>query len=108
MVILSRDEALGVLHTAMVAPGLPSGVVIGIEEGLRRDSAVNLDPVQTVEQARLRRFVGRLKPERMQAVCRPLPSRWVAPHRPKGVSHPPAASSGRPERPGHSGAGGGW
>jgi mRNA interferase MazF len=78
VVVLSRPEAIEVLHTVMVAPvtstirGIPSEVVIGTAEGLKRDSAVNLDHVQTVEQARLLRFVGALGAEKMRAVCRAL------------------------------------
>ena len=45
---------------------------MGIAEGLKRDSAVNLDHVQTVEQARLSRFVGQLDAAKMRAVCRAL------------------------------------
>ncbi len=62
----------------MVAPitstrrGAPSEVEIGIDEGLKHDSAVNLDHVQTVEQARLVRFVGLLGPAKMQRVCHAL------------------------------------
>lgn len=78
VLVLSRPEALAVLQTAIVAPitstirGLPSEVVIGIDEGLKRNSAVNLDNVQTVEQLRLRHFVGTLSPERLEQVCRAL------------------------------------
>ena len=78
VVVLSRQEAIGLLHTVMVAPitstirGAPSEVVVGPEDGLKRDSAVNLDHVQTVEKARLRTFVGTLRRERMRAVCRAL------------------------------------
>jgi mRNA interferase MazF len=78
VVVLSRPEAIEVLHTVMVAPitstvrGIPSEVAVGIAEGLKRDSAVNLDHVQTVEQARLSRYVGRLGAEKMRAVCRAL------------------------------------
>jgi mRNA interferase MazF len=67
------------LHTVMVAPvtpvrrGAPSEVEVGIEEGLRHESAVNLDHVQTVEQARLVRFVETLGPAKTQRVCRALP-----------------------------------
>ena len=76
--MLSRPEAIEVLHTVMVAPitsairGIPSEVLVGSAEGLRRDSAVNLDHVQTVEQARLSKQVGSLSPERMRLVCRAL------------------------------------
>ncbi len=76
--VISRSEAIGVLHTVMVAPvtstirGIPSEVVVGRSEGLRGDSAVNLDHVQTVEQARLSKYVGQLAPDTMRAVCRAL------------------------------------
>ncbi len=78
VVLLTRDDVIGLLHTVMVAPvtstlrGLPSEVRIGTEEGLKHDSAVNLDHVQTVEQARLVRRLGRLRAEKMRAVCRAL------------------------------------
>jgi mRNA interferase MazF len=78
VLILTRSEVIGLLATVMVAPvtstilGAPSEVVVGLEEGLKRDSAINLDHVQTVEKARLRRFVGSLSPERMDHVCRAL------------------------------------
>jgi len=78
VVILSRPEAIDVLHTVMVAPitstirGLPSEVVVGPPEGLKHDSAVNLDHVRTVEQARLTRQVGHLRADKMRAVCRAL------------------------------------
>ena len=41
-------------------------------EGLKHDSAVNLDHVRTVEQARLTRQVGHLRADKMRAVCRAL------------------------------------
>jgi mRNA interferase MazF len=78
VVVLSRPEAIAVLHTVLVAPvtstirGLPSEVIIGTREGLRHDSAVNLDHVQTVERARLSRPIGRLDAEKMRAICRAL------------------------------------
>jgi mRNA interferase MazF len=78
VVVLSRPEVIGLLYTVMVAPvtrtirGAPSEVLVGVEEGLKAPCAVNLDHVQTVEKARLRGFVGSLRPERMRAVCRAL------------------------------------
>jgi mRNA interferase MazF len=62
----------------MVAPvtstirGAPSEVVVGVKEGLKHESAVNLDHVQTVERARLTGYVGQLGPDRMREVCRAL------------------------------------
>ncbi len=75
-VVLSRPGVIGLLHTVMVAPvtstvrGAPSEVPIGVAEGLKHSSAVNLDHVQTVEKARLAGYVGSLAPEKMRAVCR--------------------------------------
>jgi mRNA interferase MazF len=78
VVVLTRQEVIGLLHTVTVAPitsairGAPSEVLVGVTEGLKHESAVNLDHVQTVEQARLVRWVGRLGPARMRQVCRSL------------------------------------
>ena len=78
VVVLTRQEVLPLLRTAIVAPitstirGLPSEVVVGPDEGLRHDSAINLDHVQTVEQRQLRRYVGSLSPDKMRQVCRAL------------------------------------
>ena len=78
VVVLSRPDAIGLLHTVMVAPvtstvrGAPGEVPVGVAEGLKHPSAVNLDHVQTVERARLIGYVGSLAPEKMRAVCRAL------------------------------------
>ena|SRR5215813_797893 len=78
VLILTRNEVIDLLHTVMVAPitstirGAPSEVIVGIEEGLKRDSAVNLDHVQTVPKANLKRFIGTLAPQKMHAVCHAL------------------------------------
>jgi len=78
VLVLTRAEVIGLLHTVMVAPvtstirGAPSEVVLGIAEGLKHDSAVNLDHVQTVEQARLIRRLGHLGPAKMRDVCHAL------------------------------------
>ena len=78
VVVLSRPDVIGLLHTVMVAPvtptvhGAPSEVLVGVNEGLKHESAVNLDHVQTVEQSRLDGYVGRLGVEKMREVCRAL------------------------------------
>jgi mRNA interferase MazF len=69
---------IGLLHTVMVAPvtstmrGAPSEVALGVDEGLKHPSAVNLDHVQTVQQGRLLTYVGSLSSAKMRAVCRAL------------------------------------
>jgi len=78
VLVLTRNEVIGLVHTVMVAPitttvrGAPSEVVLGPEDGLKHASAVNLDHVQTVEQARLAQYVATLPPGRMREVCRGL------------------------------------
>ncbi len=78
VVVLTRPEVITLLDTVMVAPitstvrGAPSEVAVGINEGLKRESAVNLDHVQTVDKHRLQRFVGSLDASKMLEVCRAL------------------------------------
>lgn len=78
VIVLTRQEVLPLLRTAIVAPitstirGLPSEVIVGAEEGLKHDSAINLDHVQTVEQRFLHSFVGTLSDAKMRRVCRAL------------------------------------
>ncbi len=78
VLVLTRQEVIPLLHTVMVAPvtstvrGAPSEVLVDEREGLKQTSAVNLDHVQTVERARLTRFVGSLATTKMRDVCRAL------------------------------------
>ena len=75
VLILSRPSLIGLLHTATVAAvtstlrGSPTEVAIGLDEGLKSTSCVNLCNVFTVRQSDLRTFVGTLGPEKMRAVC---------------------------------------
>jgi mRNA interferase MazF len=78
VVILTRDEAIELLNTVIVAPitstirDIPSQVAIGTDEGLDHDSAVSLDHVQSVDRSKLIRRVGRLSSEKMREVCAAL------------------------------------
>ena len=78
VVVLTRDAALRFLRTATVAEvtstirGAPSEVRVGPDEGLKRVSVVTLDNVQTVDQRRLRGYVGQLDAEKLGQVCRAL------------------------------------
>ncbi|MBC8131881.1 MAG: type II toxin-antitoxin system PemK/MazF family toxin [Deltaproteobacteria bacterium] len=78
VVVLSRDEAIAVLNAVVVAPvtstrrGSPGEVHLGVAEGMKQDSAANLDAVQTVAKDRLRRYVGQLSAAKMREVCRAL------------------------------------
>ena len=78
VVVLSRQEVIDLIDTVMVAPvrvedsWRPSEVVIGTSEGLKHESGVSLDHVQTVEKRRLRSYIGRLSPAKMTAIYRAL------------------------------------
>src|SRR6266705_6070103 len=78
VLILTRNEVIDLLHTVMVAPitsairGLPSEVIVGVEEGLKQKAAINLDHVQTIEKSRLKQFVGTVGAVKMKAVCQAL------------------------------------
>src|SRR2546425_3061757 len=78
VLVLTLPEVIDLLHTVMVAPitstihGVPSEVIVGVDEGLKDNSAVNLDHVQTVEKSKLARFVGTVGQQKMKAVCRAL------------------------------------
>lgn len=78
VLVLTRQEAIDLLHTVMVAPitstirGAPSEVVVGTSEGLKRDAAINLDHVQTVDKNKLSTFVGTVGKSKIESVCRAL------------------------------------
>ena len=78
VLVLSRGSLLEVLHTATVAHvtstrrGSPTEVEVGVDEGLKNPSCVNLANIFTVRQSDLRRYVGSLPADKMRAVCRAL------------------------------------
>jgi mRNA interferase MazF len=75
VLILSRQDVIGLIDTVIVAPitrtiyGVPSEVIIGINHGLKHDSAVNLDHIQTVSASKLTRYIGSLDKQMMAKVC---------------------------------------
>lgn len=78
VLVLSRDDVIGLLHTVTVAPitstvhGAPSEVIVGPKEGLKHDSAANLDHLQTVQQAGLATYLGHLSEAKLREVCKAL------------------------------------
>jgi mRNA interferase MazF len=78
VLVLSRPSLLGLLHTVTVAAitstlrGAPTVVALGVEEGLKDASCVNLCNLFTVRQSDLGTFVGTVAPRKMAAVCRAL------------------------------------
>jgi mRNA interferase MazF len=78
VLVLTRDSAITHLATVTIAPitstvrGVPSEVVLDVEDGMKARCAVNLHNALTVRQARLGRRVGNLSAARMDKVCEAL------------------------------------
>lgn len=78
VLVLTRASAIGHLATVTVAPitstvrGVPSEVILDVEDGMKGRCAVNLHNAVTIAQARLGRRVGNLTPGRMEEVCSAL------------------------------------
>jgi len=75
VLVLTRDSAIGHLATVTVAPvtstirGVPSEVILDIDDGMKGRCAVNLHNVVTVAQKRLGRRVANLSTARIEEVC---------------------------------------
>jgi mRNA interferase MazF len=78
VLVLSRQAVIASLHTVTIAAitsrlhGSPTEVELGVEEGLKRTSCVNLANVFTVRQSDVGAYVGSLGPEKMAQVCQAL------------------------------------
>lgn len=74
VVILTRTSALSFLHSVTVAPitstirGIPTEVVLTPAEGFANDSAINVDNIQTVPEAKLTTYLTHLTPAKLQAL----------------------------------------
>ncbi len=78
VLILSRPSLIRSLHTVTVVAvtstlrGAPTEVEVGVDEGLKKPSCVNLCNLLTVTQHELVRFVGSVTTDKMARVCRAL------------------------------------
>jgi mRNA interferase MazF len=78
VLILTRDSAVGHLSTVTVAPisstvrGVPSEVMLDVDDGMKGPCAVNLHNAATVSQERLGKRVTSLSAARMREVCAAL------------------------------------
>ena len=74
VLILTRTSVIHFLNEVTVAPitttirGIPSEVVLGIEDGLQQDCAVNFDHIQTVPKAKVGRLITNLSDTKMGKV----------------------------------------
>ena len=73
--ILTRDAAIGHLSTVTVAPisstvrGVPSELILDVDDGMKGQCAVNLHNAVTISQKRLAKRVASLRDGRMHEVC---------------------------------------
>jgi mRNA interferase MazF len=78
VLVLSRPSLIRLLHTVTVASvtstlrGSPTEVELGLDEGLKQISCVNLCNIFTVSRHDLATFVGTVAPEKMASVCAAL------------------------------------
>ncbi len=78
VVILSRNSVIEYLGEVTVAPvtttirDIPSEVVLGKEDGLPRDCAVNCDHLQTVAKSRLGTLIAVLSMEKLTRVSKAI------------------------------------
>ena len=74
VVILTRSSACKFLSGLTVAPvttmirGIPTEVLLSLEEGLAQTCAVNLDNIQTVQKNRFGPYIAHLSRARMRAI----------------------------------------
>lgn len=78
VLILTRDSALSYLGRVTVAPitstvrGVPSEVMLGVEDGMKGVCAINLHNVVTVPRVGIGRRLAHLDPDRLREVCAAL------------------------------------
>ena len=73
--VLTRDEAIPVLRTVLVAPvtrtvrGIPTEVPLGSTEGLPAESVATMDNVLAFPKTMLTRRMGGVPPARHHEIC---------------------------------------
>jgi mRNA interferase MazF len=78
VLILTRNSAISHLSAVTVAPitctvrGVPSEMILDVDDGMKHRCAVNLHNVVTVSQQRLGKRVASLSEQPMQEVCAAL------------------------------------
>lgn len=78
VLVVTRSEAVPVLARLVVAPvtsnvrGIPTEILLGVEEGLPRPCVASFDNAQPIRRSSLTRLVGRLGPARRDELCRAL------------------------------------
>ena len=76
--ILTRDEAIAVMHQVLAVPatrtvrGIPTEVELGREDGMPSSCCLTLDSVSPIRTALCTELITRLSPQRMAEVCAAL------------------------------------
>lgn len=76
--VITRNEAIPVLRTLLVAPisrtirGIPTEVSLGASDGLSVDCVASMDNLLAFPKAMLTRRVGALPPGRLHELCTAL------------------------------------
>ena len=76
--VLTRQAAIPVLHAYLAAPatrtvrGIPTEVLLGVDDGMPAECALSLDNVAVIPRAYFVERITRLGPDRMSEVCRAL------------------------------------
>lgn len=74
VLLLSRDEAYSIRELVIVAPvttrirGIPSEILLNLEDGLPKPCVVNLDTITTIAKASLQGKLTDLSPEKLKSV----------------------------------------
>lgn len=76
--ILTRDEAIAVMHLVLAVPatrtvrGIPTEVELGREDGMPSSCCLTLDNVSPIRTALCTELITQLSPQRMAEVCAAL------------------------------------
>ncbi len=78
VLILTRDSILRYLGEVTVAPvttsirDIPSEVFLSRNDGMKKDCAINFDPIQTVSKNKIGPIITTLSPEKLKMVSRAI------------------------------------
>lgn len=78
VLIVTRSDAIAVLHRLIIAPvtrtvrGIPTEVPLGPEDGLPEECVASFDNLQPINRRLLTERVGGLDPARGGEICRSL------------------------------------
>ena len=78
-VIVSRQNFIDTIYETVICAAiytnqndLPTEVYVGVEEGLKHDSAIRCDELISVEKSKLTNFIGTLSPQKIKELNQAL------------------------------------